>query len=1457
MYPQHSYESLTKLNKLDLIQIAKEIGLKNTQNKKKKEIIDIILKFEDTSEKYTPVHINDTIYNKIYHISDIHIRPLKRHGEYNEVFNNLYSFLEKDTELCGGNNIIAITGDIIHEKDALKPETILICRNFVKKISAYGTVVIIAGNHDMLENNPDRIDNLTAIFDDLNINYLVHSGAYIFGNIILTVSSLVDKKFIKKNQVINLNNLPVVALYHGTINGSVNDFGYVLENTTQCLASKRFRKISDFDDYDMVLLGDIHKHQYLKPHIAYSGSLIQQNFGENIREHGVLIWDILSKKSKFVPIRNRYGFINIHVINKEWKLPNDIPEKPFVRLLLKNTDDDFSEVIKNILEQKFNLQSFVTKQITEEMDNKNELPEEITNHQDDIDILNNEMDIKKFDENKKKDILEIHDRLKSQCDVSEYNMNNQNWKILRISFKNVFIFGENKTNVIDFTTLNGIITIVGPNAIGKSNIINIIIFLLYGSNVDFKVPHILNKYQNEYFIDCELLFGAKKIKIKKTGKKRKGNKLNHSFSCYIHEEDKWIKQDKENNKGTSKLIKSMLGSIEQFLLTNVYSNSSLRTILTLTNSEKHKALSKLFCLDIYENLEKLAKKDVIEIKKQYLFLEGEKKGLLYNFGDNDISNTKKQINDFEVNLKKDQQELKNITNKNAFIKKEKENINIKINTLISKIKHTEHMGDKNFYKIKEDINFYKLKYPDILSKTNQDLEKLKSTFYNLQGSLVQLEEIPDISENVAIEQKKLLIKIINNHKDEINFFHKEQEKIQNTLNQLYKNITTFNTFNTGDTDTNIENEYNFDNTELQEKLKELQVLDKIYNHNTKTSQELENELIFFKTELYGFNKDSNDITTLPINYNNSENSLLIEELSQQIFFNDKQLDKYKKLLGQIYNNFKDGSIKESINESIDIKESIDEREDTFKKQIGNLHQQLQKLNNVPDISIFFPNGQITSDIIEKEIDKISENINFLDNKDIQKHINYIHGLDLQDGENISVDRLTLIKILETLSLINKNINNSNFLAINNKLTKLQEYREILKQNINIEENNSQIQKEIEKIHYLFYSGNIQIINSICENLNGKINLYNKYKYSYQCGIYDKYSSTKNIIKYKKLKKIKKEYDNYLQKKQKNKEIIYECDNNKNKLEELKKRILEKQYIIHNVNNKISFFDRIINNIHIHENNIVILNDMKSFKQNIKEQEIRNTYKKLLDLLEDEQKYESIKNENIKIQTMIDKYNEMTIKLTNELSLTMNSFVNIKSNISSLTKDISIKVKKLKELCDIKEKSNNLNSQINEYKKDLSLYSDYIGLVNKNNIPVKLIHKKNSYIQDHINIFLENLTKFTISINIDDKNGINFSANKNDLILDINQLSGYETFILNIALKSALNKYSFISKSTLFILDEGLDVVDKNNFKKLDMLMKLLMRHYKHILLISHMPKVKDLQHHEINIHNNRRSSFII
>ena len=74
--------------------------------------------------------------------------------------------------------------------------------------------------------------------------------------------------------------------------------------------------------FDIGCLGDIHLHQegvYDTCSYAYSGSLIQQNFGEDIIDHGYLIWDIKTKKSKHIPIVNQYGFV-VFKYNNGWTI---------------------------------------------------------------------------------------------------------------------------------------------------------------------------------------------------------------------------------------------------------------------------------------------------------------------------------------------------------------------------------------------------------------------------------------------------------------------------------------------------------------------------------------------------------------------------------------------------------------------------------------------------------------------------------------------------------------------------------------------------------------------------------------------------------------------------------------------------------------------------------------------------------------------------------------------------------------------------------------------------------------------------------------------------------------------------------------------------------------------------------------------------------------------------------
>ena len=50
-----------------------------------------------------------------------------------------------------------------------------------------------------------------------------------------------------------------------------------------------------FDGFDMVMLGDIHKDKLLEKDtniFACVSSMIQQNHGELLENHGCLLWDI-------------------------------------------------------------------------------------------------------------------------------------------------------------------------------------------------------------------------------------------------------------------------------------------------------------------------------------------------------------------------------------------------------------------------------------------------------------------------------------------------------------------------------------------------------------------------------------------------------------------------------------------------------------------------------------------------------------------------------------------------------------------------------------------------------------------------------------------------------------------------------------------------------------------------------------------------------------------------------------------------------------------------------------------------------------------------------------------------------------------------------------------------------------------------------------------------------------
>ena len=217
---------------------------------------------------------NQTI-SHIIHISDIHIRLYNRQKEYADIFQKLFQKISEIKETIP-NIIIIITGDLLHSKNILSPESILITQQFLQRLAEITATLLIAGNHDALLTNNQREDSITAITKNIeipNFHYLKYSGVYIIENIAIAVNSIIDNKWIFARDIQKRDTTThTVALYHGSVGLCETGVGFRMRGE---------KLVDDFEGYDYALLGDIHKFQFLDPErkrIAYASSLIAQNF---------------------------------------------------------------------------------------------------------------------------------------------------------------------------------------------------------------------------------------------------------------------------------------------------------------------------------------------------------------------------------------------------------------------------------------------------------------------------------------------------------------------------------------------------------------------------------------------------------------------------------------------------------------------------------------------------------------------------------------------------------------------------------------------------------------------------------------------------------------------------------------------------------------------------------------------------------------------------------------------------------------------------------------------------------------------------------------------------------------------------------------------------------------------------------------------------------------------------
>ncbi len=581
--------------------------------------------------------------NFIAHISDVHIRYGSRHEEYKIVFQRTIDDLKN-------KNVrrIVLTGDLFHIKITLSPKALSLAGWFLKELSKIAPVDIILGNHDLNLQSLDQGNAVEPIIEMINDGHIVEKGSkripehigegngiffYLYSGfyevddeIVYGVYSCLDNEMLRLTQ--KEKNKKYIALYHGPVYGCLGNNGYEL-------MGEHLMNLSVFNNFDIVMLGDIHEQQTFTPvnseieSIAYSGSLIQQDFSESL-EKGYLIWDLSNQTFEMQYIENDYGFSSLHISKGE--LPEERildlkvsknPKKTKVNIVWEDFHENYSiekdKQIERLVKTNFGCENISVdfKQISKEEElNSLEIDDDI----DYSDIDEFETLLREFVQNSEYDneeeVIELAKNIDKELNYSLEK--GKKWYLNKMVVWNLFSF-PNKEVEFDFDSMKGVTGIFGKNFNGKSNIIRVLVWILYKKILGGGDSHrLVNMYTNEdvaggriyITIDSEKYFIERTVKVRT---KRDGTPdVSYGVEYKKLIGDKWKNVDSEKaateKAEKSNIIIESLGTFEDFTKVVLQSQSGEGNYLNMSQQPKNDLINKYLGLEIFRDRYDYAKK---------------------------------------------------------------------------------------------------------------------------------------------------------------------------------------------------------------------------------------------------------------------------------------------------------------------------------------------------------------------------------------------------------------------------------------------------------------------------------------------------------------------------------------------------------------------------------------------------------------------------------------------------------------------------------------------------------------------------------------------------------------------------------------------------------------------------------------------------------------------------------
>jgi DNA repair exonuclease SbcCD ATPase subunit len=692
--------------------------------------------------------------DKIYHVSDIHIRTLKRHKEYREVFQNMFDYINQTST---ANSIAVVTGDIVHSKLDMSPELVQMLVDFFNGFKI--PTIVILGNHDMNLNNMHRIDAVSPVLDVIknpNIIFVKDNGLFELGGVTWNHMA-VDKTPADYLRAKDFEATYKIALHHGAVNTAKTDIGYQISN--------EHVGVDLFEGHDITLLGDIHKPaQFLDDArtIAYPGSLIQQNHGEAL-DHGILIWDLDCKTADFVQIENDYGYVTLETQgDKIVNAPARMPKRPRIRIKFNDTSAaDMKKLIATI-RKKYTVEDITIQRTIGSAETSSSSSLAIGNVRDveyQNTLLTDYIDVNypQATPQETDAIRHINRTINSKLPAVE-SVRHTTWHPISFEFDNMFSYGEG--NVINFENLSDVCGLFAANTSGKSSLLDAITYTIFDKcSKTGKANEVLNNKKAWFkgVFRFEMNGIVYTIERRGTQNKKKETHVKVDVDFYTDSEN----LNGEERSETNKNIRRYLGTYDDFILTAFSLQADNNNFIEKSQKERKDLLSQFLDITVFEQLYQLAADEIKETA-----------GRLKEYKKTDFAEIMIQA---DAVISENQDTIQALEQQEDKLQDDRNDLQNRIVTLIESKLPTTYDGPDFAV-----LNKHESDLTDKIETLQQDIETAEQEIANMQTSISQIKQQVKTKFDIKLIQEKVdELKIVDDQIDEFNKKIKDQQGIIN------------------------------------------------------------------------------------------------------------------------------------------------------------------------------------------------------------------------------------------------------------------------------------------------------------------------------------------------------------------------------------------------------------------------------------------------------------------------------------------------------------------------------------------------------------------------------------------------------------------------------------------------------------------------------------------------------